>query len=328
MLLQATRLITDQHGLITRRQALAAGFDDRDLRRLVSSGAWIRLRRGVYVDRELWVSLDPYRAQPLLRVRAARLVLRCQHVVSHDSAAIAHGIGVPDPVRALVHVTRKKVHGDAVRTGVKHHLAPYGEGQVRIVDGLPVLDLARTALDLAREHGLVAGVAACDQVLRRGVTHQDLLNARGAMWCWPHSRVMDEAIEMADSGSESWLESEGRVFVTQLGIGRPETQFGLTDGTRTVYCDLRIGRHVFEIDGMSKYDESGKRPREVLADEKARQDFVTGFKLGVTRLTAYDLRAGRRAAEARALREYADTCARFGTGIADLTPYLAPPRWL
>ena len=154
MLLQATRLITDQHGLITRRQALAAGFDDRDLRRLVSSGAWIRLRRGVYVDRELWVSLDPYRAQPLLRVRAARLVLRCQHVVSHDSAAIAHGIGVPDPVRALVHVTRKKVHGDAVRTGVKHHLAPYGEGQVRIVDGLPVLDLARTALDLAKGVGV------------------------------------------------------------------------------------------------------------------------------------------------------------------------------
>jgi hypothetical protein len=118
------------------------------------------------------------------------------------------------------------------------------------------------------------------------------------------------------------------VFVTQLGIGRPQTQFGLTDGTRTAYCDLRIGRHVFEIDGMSKYDDADRRPREVLADEKARQDFVTGFKLGVTRLTAYDLRAGRRAAEARALREYADTCARFGTDITDLSPYLAPPRWL
>ena len=330
MLLKATRLITDQHGLITRRQALGAGYDDRDIRRMVKSGTWLLLRRGVYVDQELWESLDPYRGRPLLRVRAARLILRCEHVVSHDSASLAHGIGAPDPIRALVHVTRRKVHGDAVRAGVKHHLAPYGEAQVCSVEGLPVLDLARTALDLAREHGLVAGVAACDQALRRGVTHQDLLNARGAMWCWPHSRVMDEAIELADPGSESWLESEGRVFVTQLGLGRPQTQFGLTDGLRTAYADLRIGRHLFEIDGLGKFDEdlSGKPPMKVLADEKSRQDFLTGFKLGVTRLTAYDLRAGRRAAEARSLREYLDTCARFGTDISDLTPYLARPRRL
>jgi hypothetical protein len=323
MLLRAGRLVEDQHGLITRRQAIDAGYDDRDLRRLVSSGSWVRLRRGVYVDRDRWDDLDLYRGRPLLRVRAARLSLACEHVVSHDSAALAHGIGVPDPVRTLVHVTRKKVHGDAVRAGVKHHLAPYHAAQVRPVEGLPVLDLARTALDLAREHGLVAGVAACDQVLRRGVSRSQLRTARAGMWCWPGSRVMDEAIDLADPGSDSWLESEGRVFVTGLGLGRPQTQFGLTDGVRTAYCDLRIDRHVFEIDGLGKYDGD---PAGRLAEEKARQDFVAGFKLGITRLTAHDLRAGRRAAEARSLREYADTCARFGTDISDLAPYLARPR--
>ena len=323
MLLRAGRLVEDQHGLITRRQAIDAGWDDRDLRRLVSSGSWVRLRRGVYVDRDRWDALDLYRGQPLLRVRAARLSLACEHVVSHDSAALAHGVGAPDPVRALVHVTRKKVHGDAVRAGVKHHLAPYHMSQVRLVEELPVLDLARTVLDLAREHGLVAGVAACDQALRRGVSRSQLRTARAGMWCWPGSRVMDEAIELADPGSESWLESEGRVFVSGLGLGRPQTQFGLTDGVRTAYCDLRIDRHVFEIDGMGKYDGD---PTGLLAEEKARQDFVAGFKLGITRLTAYDLRSGRRAAEARSLREYADTCARFGTDISDLAPYLARPR--
>lgn len=323
MLLRAGRVQEDQHGLITRRQAIATGYNDRDLLRLVSSGSWVRLRRGVYVDRDRWDALDRYRGQPLLRIRAARLSLACEHVVSHDSAALAHGIGAPDPVGALVHVTRKKVHGDAVRAGVKHHLAPYHAAQVRLVEELPVLDLARTALDLAREHGLVAGVAACDQALRRGVGRSELRTARAGMWCWPGSRVMDEAIDLADPGSESWLESEGRVFVTGLGLGRPQTQFGLTDGVRTAYCDLRIDRHVFEIDGMSKYDGD---PTALLAEEKARQDFVAGFKLGITRLTAYDLRSGRRAAEARSLREYADTCARFGTDISDLAPYLARPR--
>ena len=69
-----------------------------------------------------------------------------------------------------MHITRRKVHGDADRAGIKHHLAPYTADQVTVVDGLPVLDLARTALDMAREHGLVAGVACCDAALRLGAS--------------------------------------------------------------------------------------------------------------------------------------------------------------
>jgi hypothetical protein len=318
------------HGLLTRKAAVEAGLDDRDLRRMVRRGHLVRLRRGVYVEADRWAELDAFRGQPLLRVRAAQLVLRCSDVVfSHDSAAIAHGLGAPDPAGAQVHVTRRKVHGDADRTGIKHHLAPYVDDQVTTVDDLPVLDLARTALDMAREHGLVAGVACCDAALRLGATQADLEAARRRMWCWPESRVMDAAMAMADPGAESWLESAGRVLVTRLNIGRPQTQFGLTDGRRTVWCDLRVARHVFEIDGRLKYaaeGPSGQDPDDVLWDEKRRQDFITGFKLGVSRITAHDCYGGRRAAEQRLLREYADTCARFGTDIRDLAPYVVRRR--
>lgn len=330
MLLRAARLVESQHGLITRRQALAAGLTDRDICRFLAQGEWLRLRRGVYVEAAAWASLDPYREQPLLRIRAAQLALCCgRYVFSHDSAALAQGMGVPAPFDALVHVTRTKVHGDAVRAGVKHHLAPYAPDQVRVVAGLPVLDPARTALDMAREHGLVAGVASCDHALRTGVSRAELAEARAAMWCWPGSRVMDEALAMADPGAETWLESAGRVLLARLGIGRPQTQFGLTDGFRTVWCDLRVGRHVFETDGMLKYAEvnpSAQHPREVLRLEKERQDFITGFKLGVSRITAHDCGPGRRAAESRLLREYADTCSRFGTDITDLAPYIVRRR--
>ena len=326
MLLRATALVRLQHGLITRHQLRDAGFDDRQVRRLLKRGVLVPVRRGVYVEHDLWGSLEPYREQPLLRIRAARLTLGGDYVLSHDSSSIVQRLGAPDPTRSLVHVSRTKVHGDAVRAGVKHHLAPYTPEQVRIVDGLPVLDPARTALDMAREHGLVAGVACCDAALRAGVTRSELEEARARMWCWPYSTVMDEALLLADPGAESWLESEARVLVCGLGIGRPETQFGLTDGHRTAWCDLRVGRHFFEIDGALKYDDdkglSGRTPREVLLDEKQRHDFVTGFKLGGSRITAHDCRAGRRAAEARLLREFLDTCARFGTDISDLAPYV------
>lgn len=315
----------DQHGLITRRTASAAGLDDADLRRLVTHGHLVRLRRGVFVRADHWGTLDEFRDRPLLLARAAQQCLRCEHVLSHDSAAIVLGLGCPDPRTALVHVTRAKVHGDAVRAGVKHHLAPYTGEQVLVVDGLRVLDPARTALDMAREHGLVAGVACCDAALRAGATRADLDRARQAMRCWPGSRVMDAAMRLADPGAESWLESEARVFVTSLRIGRPETQFGLTDGNRTVWCDMRIGRQLFEADGRLKYTAAnglGQDPEAVLWSEKERQDFIHGFKLGVSRITTFDCRAGAAAARQRLQREYADTCARFGTDISDLAPYI------
>lgn len=66
---------------------------------------------------------------------------------------------------------------------------------------------------------------------------------------------MADAIALADPGAESWLESEGRLLVIGLGIGRPQTQFGLTAEGRTGWCDLRVGRQVFEVDGALKYDE-------------------------------------------------------------------------
>lgn len=318
-------LLPDPHGLVTRREATRAGLDDRDLRRLVRDGQLLPLRRGVYVDAERWDELDPFGGRALLRVRAAQLTLRCEHVLSHDSAALVLGLGVPDVHRALVHVTRRKVHGDAVRAGVKHHLAPYRAEQVVEVRGLRVLDAPRTALDMAREHGLVAGVACCDAALRAGATRRDLERARQAMWCWPGSRVMDAAIDLADPGAESWLESEGRVLLHSLGIGRAQTQFGLTDSGRTVWCDLRVGRHIFEVDGRLKYTAElapHREPRAAVWEEKKRQDFITGFKLGVSRITAADCHGDRDAARRRLLREYADTCARFGTDISDLAPYI------
>lgn len=331
MFLAARSLIDAQHGLITAVQAKERGLASADIERLVDSGAWLRVRRGVYVEADAWQGLDPYRDQPLMRVRAAQLTLWSSFVFSHDSAALVHGMGVPDAARALVHVTRPKVHGDRVRAGVKHHLAPYSPVQVTEKAGLKVLDIPRTALDMAREHGVMAGVAACDQALRRGATRAQLRQAMDAMHCWPGSRVMRTCVDLADPGSESYLESEARVLVSGLGIGRPETQFGLTDGRRTVWCDLRVGRHVFEVDGRLKYepDNPGELdPREVLWREKQRQDFIASFRLGVSRITHHDCHAGRREAERRLLREYAETCDRFGTSIRDLTPYVVRGRAL
>ncbi|WP_114424055.1 type IV toxin-antitoxin system AbiEi family antitoxin domain-containing protein [Nocardioides houyundeii] len=313
-----------QHGLLTSRQALAAGLDVPAVARLVRTGAWVRLRRGVYVDGGQWREAGEFDEKPLLRVRAAALVLEVEHVFSHDSASLVHGLGLPDARASLVHITREGVHGTRLIAGTKHHGAPFHPDQVRHVDGLEVLDPARTCLDLVREHGLRGGLPACDRALSLGVTRSQLRQAASGMKCWPGRRSVDRAILLADPGAESWQESLGRLLVTELGIGRPETQFGLRDARRTVWCDLRVGRHVIEIDGRIKYDGTfaGQEPADVLWAEKLRQDFITGFHLGMSRLTHRDLTSGWDHAKRRVLREFEATVARYGTDVADLAPYL------
>jgi hypothetical protein len=325
MFLPAFALLRRQHGLITHAQILEVVPHRGDVRRLVQSGRLVRLRRGVLVDAEVWNAAEPYKAKPLLRIRASALSLQSTaYAFSHDSSSIVLHMGAPSPESALIHVTRAKVHGDAVRAGVKHHRAPYRTDDVLEVDGLRVLGPARTALDLAREHGRPAGLAGCDAALRQGVSREELSDAFSRMHCWPGSTVMRWCIDHADAGAESYLESLGRELVLELGAGVPQTQFGLSDGRREVWCDIRVGRHVFEVDGLLKYPEDPEAARLVLRKEKERQDFIGGFKLGVSRITAYDCGAGRAAALARLDRENADTCRRFGRSIEDLAPFVLP----
>ena len=94
----------------------------------------------------------------------------------------------------------------------------------------------------------------------------------------------------------------------------------------TVWCDTRVARHIFEIDGLLKYSDDPVEARAALRKEKARQDFISGFKLGVSRITANDCGPGRAAALTRLSREFEHTCRRFGTSIDDLRPFILRAR--
>jgi hypothetical protein len=85
-------------GWFDRRDALAAGYSDSDIRRQVATGRWVRLTRGAYArmgpdveelavwDRAAW-----------LHLRTAKAVycrLGGRAVVSHQSALLLHGVRV------------------------------------------------------------------------------------------------------------------------------------------------------------------------------------------------------------------------------------------
>ena len=323
---KARIVMASQDGLLTRAQALDAGLSPTTIRHLIRTGALVVVRRGVYVDGELWQSLDPYRGQQRLRTRAALLTMRRSWVVSHDSAGHEHELDLLTPPDPHVHITRPGWPKAWKEYGVSHHLAGFRDEQVMELNGLRVLDIARTAVDIAREHGSPYGEVACDSAMRLGVSRSALEAACEPMTNWPYITRTRGAVAFARPGSGSVAETLGRILVEELAIeAHLEIQFPVRRGNGSVaWLDIVLGCHGFEIDGKGKYIpvEIGglatKPPFEVLWDEKRRERDLHQVGLGTSRILWEDYWPPRRSESLRRLRsEYDETAARFGTQLPE-----------
>jgi hypothetical protein len=255
--------------------------------------------------------------------------MRVPHLLSHDSAAYLHGLPILEASPRLVHITRVGALGGRTRHGVKHHEAPVRTEQIAFVDDHPLLDLPRTVADIGREHGLRHAIVAANSALRLGQSRRALQAAVADMRNWPHVTVPRLAVEWADGRCENPGEDLTMLMLKQLGVGLVHPQFGLHERGRVAWVDFRVGRHLVEFDGRHKYqrqDSGGfadRSPDDVIWEEKCRQDWLCGFKLGMSRVVWAELQPDRwLATQDRLLREIRDTDARFGTSIDDLAPYV------
>ncbi len=319
---QLLALATQQGGVFLRRQAVAAGHADSEIRALTRPGGpWVVLRRGAYMEREAWKALDAYDGRPTALDWAAHLTMQREHAMSHDSAGRAHRLSLLRPAKPMPHITRPGVGGSRTEHGVKHHLGQ-GLPWVRsIAAGLPVTPLARTAVDIAREHGLAHGVCAMDSAMRLGADERDFARALVAMKHFPHIRRARLALELADPGAENAGESMARLLVMEsVPSGPIQTQYPMLIRGRVVWLDLVVGCHAYEFDGRVKYlrlDEGGVADRpagEVVWDEKERQRLVCGERMGMSRIVWADFWGhARQEARLRLREEDALTRERFGT---------------
>ncbi len=160
-------LIDTQWGLFTQSQVTALGYSRNRVRRLVNSGAWITVLRGVYS-----IFTGPLTRE---RVLMAALLYGGGHaMLSHRSAAEEWGFRPPEPT-AAVHVT-----------------VPYGKS-------------ARNQRSTARKDPtvgtrLVAGVGSSlhpGVVVHRSRAHRHI-GVEGEM---PRTTLVDTAIDLAVSES-------------------------------------------------------------------------------------------------------------------------------
>lgn len=112
-------IASEQAGVITRSQALAAGYNDDEIARRLRSRRWKSVRRGAYVEREndAMSGVDLHRAL----VYAVVMRLDAPAVVSHISAAVMHGLPTWGLDLSEVHVSRADLHSPRREGGVHHH---------------------------------------------------------------------------------------------------------------------------------------------------------------------------------------------------------------
>jgi predicted transcriptional regulator of viral defense system len=139
----------DQWGLLTRRQAEAAGISAATLQRLSADGSILeRIERGVYhlagaplpdhmPLRAAWLQLAP---TTLAWERKPE-----QGVISHRSAAALYGLGhLPADRHEFILAGRRQTR----RPDVRIHRGRLQSGEWGVLHGLPLTSPARTAADL------------------------------------------------------------------------------------------------------------------------------------------------------------------------------------
>jgi hypothetical protein len=280
-----------EFGLIRRKAVVHGGFaSDSELRSARRAGIIAPVVRGVSAPADgVALSRDDEYRRRVIAV-AGRSSVR---VVSHQSAAVCHGMQLFQPDQRLVHMiarTKGKREGD-----VHVHHALLDDADVVVINGIRVTSRAVTACDVARAGTVEQAVAALDDALRSGVPLGDLhaITART-----PHATgigTLRRALLLADGEAESVGESVSRALMAGWNdIPRPtlQTEFFDADGLigRTDFD--WDGKVVGEFDGRVKYLgtlQSGEKPEDAVYREKLREDRLRALGIVVVRWSWDDL---------------------------------------
>lgn len=241
----------------------------------LAPSSWMRLRKGVYVERASFAALAPW-GRYVVRVHAF-LRTHPDAVLCLESAAVLHGVpgfGEPKDIHVYDPDRGKSYrHADVVIH------ASSDPRDVEVVAGVAVTGLRDTVVDLARvvppAHALAmadavispaqGGSLALDALRERSGEQQNQRGRARLRWLW----------ENADRRAESPAESVSRAVILWSGFERPDLQREFDyEGCRDRPDFFFPSRGVVgEADGWGKYELGDPdAARTHLTAEKRRED--------------------------------------------------------
>jgi very-short-patch-repair endonuclease len=281
-------LAAGQRGMFTVAQARRLGVGPRVLERLVREVHLLHPGRGLYAVTED-VDQDVEAWHRHLCVGAH--LLYDDASLTSGSAALAHGLPVwgvdlrrPDLHRPVDRAVGVKAFRVRPRPTNPRRPAP-------VTTSLGATDDVATALvQLALDHGPVAGSVSADHALHGGlVTLDQLTDAASLVSSWPGSSRVRAMLGFVDGRSESVGETRCRIELMAHGIQLvPQVPIREADGSMVGRVDFLVEgtRVVVEFDGKVKYATGDAN---VLWDEKRREDRLRALGYVVVRITWADL---------------------------------------
>lgn len=268
-----------QDHVFLRREALAHGYDDKDLRAAMNADLITRIRHGAYAPTDEWDAAQPtrrhqLRAYAVLRSHQSKLAL------SHTTAAIEHGLRLHDPDLRRIHVTC--LSGTIGRTArdVVYHQGDCPDTDLQLVLGNLVVTPLRAGLESAALTSVPQGMVILDSLIDLKLADLDEIHRSFATWSGsPHTRRLQVTVRLTREGANSVGETLSRHLMWREHLPEPELQFEVRDAAGRL-----IGRADFawpeyrllgEFDGLSKYGRwraPGETSEQVVTREKTRED--------------------------------------------------------
>ncbi|MDR7330713.1 hypothetical protein [Corynebacterium guangdongense] len=275
---------------------------DHILRAAIAAGHYHRLTPEIAMLRERFTELPPWD-----RVRARTLAFGWsadRAVLVSRSAAVIHGLWTLglDPLVELAYLTRSAPPRSQRHPYVVYRRSHLHGHEVIDMEGVRVSTVARTLRDVARYHGVIAGVVAIDSARRRfpalpldGLTMGKFFGIG----------MVRQALELSTGLAESPLESEATALLkldAEIGRHSIVPQQEVTIGGRRVRPDNLIdGWLIVEIDGELKYDGHtfGKPTDDVIRAERQREKLLQNAGYVERRYGSRDIRGGLMLADVR-----------------------------
>ena len=267
-----------QAGVVSRRQALKAGLDPHDVRRLLRRREWAILHPGVYVT---------HTGPPTWLQRAwAGVLLAWPAALCHDSAMRAgDGPGARDRLsEELIHVGVDRQRASrVVPPGVRlHHLTRFRE-RVLWNLGPPRLRYEDAALDVAAaattDFAAIAALAkACQS---RRTTAQRLLDTLAERPRIPRRLWLEGTPDDVTAGTCSALEHGCLNRVERRhSLPRADRQVRAAASVGVVYRDAEYGRRfIVELGGRLFHDSATQRDADFERDLDAAVDGKSTLRL-------------------------------------------------
>lgn len=270
-----------QYGLVSHKQARAAGLSPDAIRNLHEHGAWQSIRRGVSVMRGAPRSWEQ-------SVLAAILA-------AGDNAWASHGAVLRlndfDGARQWdIEITTLRERRLRVEGVTAHRSQTLEERDLAIVKRIPTLTVARTFADLSGRLDVEALGQLVDEGLRRRLTSLRAIDrvVRRLHHVAPGrspaklERVLAARVPGYEPG-DSNLETRVYEAIVAAGLPTPVRQHAVVVGTRRYYIDLAYPHLLIaiEVDGFDYH-----RGRSSFDDDRRRQNDLVRAGWIVLRFTS------------------------------------------